>query len=39
MSPRTVEYHLSHIFKKLVVRSRAQLAHALAEARLERETD
>ena len=33
MSPKTVEAHLSHIYRKLGVRSRAELAHKLAHQR------
>ena len=31
VSVKTVETHLSHIYRKLGVRSRLELAHALAE--------
>jgi DNA-binding NarL/FixJ family response regulator len=30
LSPKTIEYHLGNIYRKLDVRSRAQLAHLLA---------
>ena len=30
LSPKTIEYHLGNVYRKLDVRSRAQLAHLLA---------
>ena len=33
LSPKTIEHHLSHIYRKLDVRSRTQLARLLAEER------
>jgi DNA-binding NarL/FixJ family response regulator len=33
LSPKTVEHHLSHIYRKLDVRSRTQLARLFAEER------
>jgi hypothetical protein len=32
LSPKTVEYHLSSVYRKLGIRSRAQLVHVLAKA-------
>jgi DNA-binding CsgD family transcriptional regulator len=29
LSPKTVEYHLRHIYQKLNIRSRAELAESL----------
>ena len=34
LSPKTVEYHLRHVYVKLGIRSRAELADALGPARL-----
>ena len=31
LSPRTVETHLAHVFRKLDVRTRTELAHVLGE--------
>ncbi len=31
LSPKTIEYHLRHVYQKLAINSRAQLAAALAE--------
>ncbi|HWT91981.1 MAG TPA: helix-turn-helix transcriptional regulator, partial [Solirubrobacteraceae bacterium] len=33
LSPKTVEHHLSHVYRKLDVRSRTQLARLFAEER------
>jgi DNA-binding CsgD family transcriptional regulator len=32
LSPKTVEYHLTHVYRKLGVRSKAELAHAFLAA-------
>ena len=37
VSPRTVEYHLSKVFRKLGLSSRTELAGAMLSARLERD--
>ena len=31
LSPKTIEYHLGHVYSKLGVRSRTELAHQLAQ--------
>jgi DNA-binding NarL/FixJ family response regulator len=33
LSPKTIEYHLRHVYQKLGIHSRAELAQALAEGR------
>ncbi|HEY2937542.1 MAG TPA: AAA family ATPase [Gaiellaceae bacterium] len=34
LSPKTVEFHLGKVYRKLGIRSRTELAHALAEERI-----
>ncbi len=35
VSPRTVEHHVASIYRKLGIRTRAELARVVAEGRLE----
>ena len=37
LSPKTISYHLGHIYRKLDIHSRAELATLVAEGRLERQ--
>jgi DNA-binding CsgD family transcriptional regulator len=39
LSPKTIEFHLGRVYRKLGIHSRAELATAVAEGRLESEPD
>jgi len=37
LSPKTIEFHLSHLYRKLGIHSRTELARLVAEGRLDRD--